>query len=225
MSIENFFGDWVKIINVPLLIKTLNSIPTNNICPTKENVFRAFQLCSLHDCKIIFLGQDPYPQKGVATGILFGNSSSVAEDDLSPSLQIIKEAAIDYTRPHNYPIVFDNTLESWAKQGILMLNSALTVEINKIGSHTQLWRPFISQFIKSLSIYGNYLFVLFGQQAQTFEPYINKTSHILKENHPAFYARSNKRMPSDIFYNINKYLKQEYREEIVWYNEFNGEVV
>jgi len=225
MSIESFFGDWVKVINIPTLVKTLNSIPMNSICPAKENVFKAFQLCPLSNCKVIFLGQDPYPQKGVATGILFGNSSSVAEESLSPSLQIIKEAAIDYTRPHNYPIIFDNTLESWAKQGILMLNSALTVEVNKIGSHTQLWRPFISQLIKNLSTYGNYLFVLFGQQAQTFEPYINKSNHILKENHPAFYARSNKRMPSDIFYEINKYLKQEYKETIVWYNEFNEEVV
>ncbi len=225
MSLNSIFNDWLKVINTLTLNQTLSKISTNNICPNKDNVFKAFQLCSLNDCRVIFLGQDPYPQKGVATGILFGNSKETKENDLSPSLKIIKEAAIDYTRPHNYPIFFDNTLECWAKQGILMLNSALTVEINKIGSHTQLWRPFISQFIKNLSTYGNYLFVLFGKQAQTFEPYISKNSHILKENHPAFYARSNKRMPSDIFYSINKYLKQEYGESIMWYNEFNEEAI
>lgn len=220
MTIEDTFNDWMKVINLPLLLNTLKGIPTDNICPEKGDVFKAFKLCSLNDCRVVFLGQDPYPQKGVATGILFGNKETTRWDELSPSLQVIKEASIDYTRPHNFPIQFDITLESWAKQGILMLNSALTVETNKVGSHIQLWRPFVSQFIKSLSSYGNFLFVLLGQQAQTFEPYINKTySHIIKENHPAFYARSNMRMPSDIFYNINRYLKEQYNQEIIWYNE------
>lgn len=201
---------------------TLNKIPTNNIGPKRDDVFKAFQLCPFWDCNIVFLGQDPYPQKDRATGILFGNSAHISEEDLSPSLKVIKSASIDYTKPHNYPIEFDNTLESWAKQGILMLNSALTVEINKIGSHTQVWRPFISQFIKDLSNYGNYLFVLFGQQAQSFEPYINQTnSYIIKENHPAFYARSNKEMSPNVFYDVNKYLKEQYNRVVEWYTKLN----
>lgn len=226
MTVETIFGDWLRLVDTNLLMQTLSKVPIDKICPVKEDVFKAFQLCSLKDCKVVFIGQDPYPQKGVATGILFGNKVTTEEKNLSPSLQIIREASIDFTRTHNLPIVFDITLESWAKQGILMLNSALTVEINKIGSHTQLWRPFISRFIKELSSYGNYLFVLFGQQAQTFEPYINKNySHIIKENHPAFYARSNKVMPSNVFYDINKYLRIQNEKEIVWYNEFNEEAV
>lgn len=225
MTVKTLFGDWLRLVNQSLLMQTLSKVPVDKICPVKDDVFKAFQLCSLKDCRVIFLGQDPYPQKGIATGILFGNKATTKEEDLSPSLQIIKEASIDFTKSHNYPILFDITLESWAKQGILMLNSALTVEMNKIGSHTQLWRPFISQFIKDLSTYGNYLFVLFGQQAQTFEPYINKNySYIIKENHPAFYARSNKRMPSDVFYKVRNYLRREYHEDIVWYNEYNEEV-
>ena len=170
----------------------------------------------------MFLGQDPYPQKGVATGILFGNSLDTVEENLSPSLQVIKEAAIDYTKSHNYPIEFDNSLESWAKQGILMINSALTVEVNKIGSHTAMWRPFISNFLATLSDYQpDILFVMFGQQAQTFIPYLKKGSHILKENHPAYYARTNTRMSPEIFKEINRYLKAQYNEEVVWYKEFN----
>lgn len=224
MILASTFNDWQRVINFPLLFRTLNKIPTDNICPVKEDVFKAFQLCPLRDCKVVFVGQDPYPQKGVATGILFGNKEGTK--NLSPSLQIIKEAAIDYTAPHNYLIDFDITLESWAKQGILMLNSALTVEINKIGSHTQLWRPFISQFIKDLSSYDTFLFVLFGQQAQSFEPYINKKhSYIMKENHPAFYARINKAMPPNIFYDINKYLKAQFNESIKWYNTFDEELL
>lgn len=217
------FNDWIKVINTSILFKVLNQINPENICPKKEDVFKAFTLCSLRDCKVVFLSQDPYPQKGVATGILFGNSLDT--EDLSPSLQIIKEAAIDYTRPHNYPIEFDNSLESWAKQGILMINSALTVEVNKIGSHTAMWRPFISNLLETLSNYQlGIVYVLFGQQAQTFKPYINPSgNYILKENHPAYYARTGTRMSSDIFKEVNKCLKKQYNEEIVWYTEFNGE--
>ena len=216
--------NWEKVMNLPLLYKTLNSVPTANICPEQKDVFNAFKLCSLDNCKAVFLGQDPYPQKGVATGILFGNKFYTKERDLSPSLQVIREAAIDYTKPHNYPISFDITLESWAKQGILMINSALTVETNKVGSHTNLWRPFVSQFLKSLSEYQTgIVYVLFGKQAQTFEPYINKNhNHIIKENHPAYYARINQRMPSDVFTEVNRYLKGQYNQEIVWYTEYNN---
>lgn len=109
--------------------------------------------------KVVFLGQDPYPQKGVATGILFGNSEDTPEDRLSPSLQIVKEAAINYEIPHNR-IEFDNTLESWAKQGILMINTALTCEV---GSHFELWKPFVSKLIHNLSYKNNgivYLLIL-----------------------------------------------------------------
>ena len=123
-------------------------------------------LLSEHDVKIVFLGQDPYPQKGVATGVLFGNKEGTTE--LSPSLEVIKEAAINYETPHP-PLKFDVTLESWAKQGILMINSALTCEMNKVGSHVMLWRPFMSKFLQNLSNSNTGLvYVLFGDQAQTF---------------------------------------------------------
>lgn len=219
--IAQILNDWLKVIDTSVLFKVLNQINPNNICPTKDLVFKAFTICPLNDCKVVFLGQDPYPQKGVATGILFGNSLDTSEEKLSPSLQVIKEAVIDYTKPHNYPIEFDNSLESWARQGILMINSALTVEVNNIGSHTALWRPFISQLLKSLSSYNKgIIYVLFGKQAQTFEPYINKYgNYILKENHPAYYARCNKIMPSIVFSKVNDYLAGLYNERIVWYKE------
>lgn len=222
MTANEYFGRWRQIIDIPLLYQTINQV-TGDICPVREDVFKAFKLCNLEECKAVFLGQDPYPQKGVATGILFGNKASTPEENLSPSLKVVKEAAIDFTKTHNYPIEFDNTLESWAKQGILMLNSALTVEANKIGSHTNLWRPFVSQFLKDLSTKRNgMVYVLFGNQAQTFKPYISKyNNHIIEENHPAYYARLNKRMPSTVFTEVNKYLKGMYNEEIVWYKEYS----
>lgn len=227
MTFQEIFNDWSEVINFNLLVDTLNKIPNVPICPAKANVFKAFSLCPLRDCKVVFVGQDPYPQKDVATGILFGNSKDTPEEKLSPSLNILREAAIDCTKFHNYPIDFDITLESWARQGILMLNSALTVEMNKIGSHTNLWRPFVSQFLQDLSSrYFGIMYVLFGQQAQTFEPYIKKSYNcVLKENHPAYYARTNTRMPSTIFTQVNNYLKEQYNDRIVWYKEFNEESI
>jgi len=160
----------------------------------------------------------PYPQKDVATGILFGNKANVSEDELSPSLKVVKEAVINFEIPHNN-IIFDQTLESWSKQGILMINSALTVEMNKIGSHTMLWRPFISSLLKNISeINPGIIYVLFGSQAGTFQPYI-KTGTIIKVPHPAYNARIGTKMDSELFININKELKSKYGDINKWYQE------
>lgn len=217
---EEYFGDWMKVIDKQELIKVINKLnQMANYTPSMKNIFRAFELCKYNDLKVLFLGYDPYPQKGVATGILFGNKLETNEEHLSPSLKIVKEAVIDFEIPHN-SIIFDQTLESWAKQGILMINSALTVEIGKVGSHTMLWRGFISKLIKKLSEYDTgIIYVLFGEQAKTFKPYIGKNNIILEEKHPAYYARTNSRMPSTIFYEINKLLKSKYNCQISWYKE------
>lgn len=222
MTIEEYFGDWTKVIDIEEVLKVLDKLKRINpslLCPSVRNIFKAFELCQYKDCKVIFVGQDPYPQKGVATGILFGNNTT--EDSiLSPSLQVIKEAVINYEVPH-YNVKFDNSLESWARQGILMINSALTVEMNKIGSHTMLWRPFISKLLTNLSNRENGLiYVLFGKQAQTFKPYINSTFNtILEEKHPAYYSRTNKSMSNTIFKQIDKLLNDKYGEKIIWYEE------
>lgn len=221
MTLEEYFGDWIKVIDKVELNKVIYKLKSmNNYTPSMNNIFKAFELCKYNDMKVIFLGYDPYPQRGIATGILFGNNKKVTEENLSPSLKIVKEACINYEVPHN-SIIFDQTLESWTKQGILMLNSALTVEINKIGSHTMLWRPFISKLIKNISnINTGIIYVLFGEQAKTFKPYIGKNNIILEEKHPAYYARTNQRMPSFIFNEVSKLIKGKYNKSIKWFEEY-----
>lgn len=223
MTFEEYFGDWVHIFDMKELNKVLAVLgkmyKVKPICPKQEDVFKAFNLCKYDDCKVIMCGMDPYPQKGVATGILFGNDADTIEDNWSSSLKIVRDSSVDLHISHN-SIIFDPTLESWAKQGILMINSALTVEMNKVGSHTMLWRPFISKFISRMSeLNTGIIYVLFGEQAQTLEPYIGKNNIILKEKHPAYYARVNEDMPSDVFYKINKLLKDKYNCQISWYKE------
>ena len=225
MTLDEYFGDWMKAIDRKELNNVLNKLSmeykVKPICPNQPDVFRAFELCSLKDLKIVMLGQDPYPQKGVATGILFGNRKDVKEENLSPSLKVVKEAAINFEVPH-YCITFDQTLESWAKQGILMINSAMTVEMNRVGSHTMLWRPFIARLLKNLSEYNTaVIYVLFGRQAQTFKPYINsKFNHIMEIEHPAYFARSNTKMPYQLFIDISNKVKEIYGIPIKWYQEY-----
>lgn len=225
MTLDEYFGDWMKVIDRTELNNVIAKVGQEYrrklLCPAQPDVFRAFELCPLKDLKVVMLGQDPYPQKGVATGILFGNRKEVDEDNLSPSLNIVKEAAINFEVPH-YCITFDQTLESWAKQGILMINSALTVEINRIGSHVMLWRSFIAKLLKNLSEYDTaIIYVLFGRQAQTFKPYINsKSNHIIEIEHPAYFARSGTKMPHQLFIDISNRVKGIYGVPIKWYEEY-----
>ena len=223
MSLEEYFGDWIRVINqkeLNTVIGTMNRIySSKKVCPAAENVFRAFDLCPYNELKVVFVGQDPYPQKDVATGILFGNRADVPEDELSPSLKVVKEAAVNFEIPHN-SIIFDQTLESWARQGILMINSALTVEMNKVGSHTMLWRPFISSLLKNISETNpGLIYVLFGSQAGTFQPYI-KTGTVIKVPHPAYNARTETKMNPELFTDINRELKSKYGTNIKWYQEY-----
>lgn len=225
MTLEEYFGRWMRVIDKRELESVLSKLgpeyKRKPICPAQSNVFKAFEVCPYDKLKVVMLGQDPYPQKGVATEILFGNKEGTRDKDLSPSLQIIKEAAINFEIPHNC-IIFDPTLESWAKQGILMINSALTVEMNKIGSHVMLWRPFIASLLKKLSENETgIIYVLFGKQAQTFKPYINKQFNtVLEENHPAYFARTGETMPHTVFEQISKLTKGMYGMPITWYQEY-----
>lgn len=223
MTIDEYFGDWMKVLDRKETVKIMNWLKTTDsstLCPSIKNVFKAFKLCSYNECKVIFIGQDPFPQKGVAQGILFSNSSNTPEDKLSPSLKVVKESVINFDIPHNL-ITFDPTLESWAKQGILMLNSALTTEVGKVGIHTLKWRPFIGSFLKNMSEKNTgIIYVFFGSQAKSLNTYINNNNNYkLFIEHPAYYARLNKKMPSDIWYTVQKLVYNIYGTSIEWYKE------
>lgn len=223
MTVEEYFGGWLPFIDKQELKDVMDKIQVeyskHPCCPATKDIFKAFTLCDVNNLKIVMIGMDPYPQKDVATGILFGNKKDTIT--LSPSLEVIKEAVIDYTIPHGM-IDFDITLESWCKQGILMLNSALTVEMNRIGSHMTIWRSFISKLLANLSLYRTgIIYVLFGVQAKTFRPYINsKNNDILESPHPAAFVRRQTRMPSDIFREIERLSLTKNGEPIKWFTEY-----
>lgn len=226
MTVREYFGDWCKVIDTSEADRILKRLSKEKypVCPQIKNIFKAFTLCPLKNVKVVIIGQDPYPdmKNGVptATGIAFGNSSSVSEKNYSPSLDILMESVIDFTRPHDF-INFDPSLEKWENQGVLLINSALSCQVGKIGSHMLIWRPFISSFLSNLSTYeSGIVYVLMGSEAQSFEPYIDaRFNHILKVKHPAYYVRNKISMPSDLWKQINNILIGQYGFGITWYNE------
>lgn len=216
MNLKDTLGKWINVFDKQITSKLLHELNilyrTKQVCPSPENVFKAFQLCPYDICKVVMIGMDPYPQKDVATGILFGNKEDTLDSNLSPSLQIIKEACL------NEGELLDKTLESWCNQGVLMLNSALTVEQDNIGSHTMLWRPFMTSFLRNYSnMEPGQIYVLFGEQAKSLKYHINpRLNHILEYKHPAYFARQKESMPKDIFESINNLLILKYETQIYW---------
>jgi len=223
MTIDDYFGDWSKVIDLReanRLMRQLSASP-QTICPRPKDIFKAFTLCSLKDLKVLILGMDPYPQKGIATGIAFANSSNTPESSFSPSLEVLRESVIDFTKPHGI-VNFDQSLEKWERQGVLLLNSALSCQAGKPGSHALLWRPFMKSFLTKLSEYSpGTIYVLMGNMAQSLETYIDKRlNYILKCKHPAYYVRNKSRMPSDIWKQINKILMGQIGKAIEWFEEY-----
>lgn len=221
MTLEEYFGDWLKVLDKQELFKVtkqINTLYKTHQCePTYNNIFKVFNVTPYNELCVIFLGQDPYFQKDVASGIAFANKKDVVK--LSPSLQALKEAVIDFEVPHNL-ITFDPSLEEWSKQGILLLNSALTVEVNKPNSHTIIWRDFIKSLLINLSaINPGLIYVLWGNNAKSFKSYINRNNIVFKMSHPAYYARTNTKIPHSFFVELSNTVHHHFAKRINWFRE------
>ena len=223
MTIQEYFGDWSKVVDLEEANRVIKKLSSSNhiICPQLKNIFKAFNLCPFKELRVVIIGQDPYPQKGVATGIAFANSLDTQDNSYSPSLEILRESVIDYTIPHR-TIIFDPSLEKWEEQGVLLLNTALTCQQGKIGSHSLLWRPFIKSLLTNLSEQTcGIVYILMGTDAQSFEPYINKQfNHIIRIRHPSYYARTKIKMPSNIWQDVNNILIGQNGYGIEWFKEY-----
>lgn len=205
MSEKEYFGDWFPLININTLNRVLERlINERDLTPKHEDVFKVFTKCSFKDLKVVFLGMDPYPQKGVATGVAFANHKGTKSEDFSPSLKVIYNSLINYC--NDLPGEFDCTLESWSSQGVLLLNSSLTTIINSTGSHFLVWRNFMCELLENIAKQKpDTLFVLFGKQAQSFIPFIRNCEYI-ECVHPSYCARNNIPLP-DVFSKIDEKLK------------------
>ena len=148
---------------INLINKVKEEYKFYEIYPEGKNIFNAFELCPFNNVKVVILGQDPYHGKNQANGLSFSVNKNI---NLPPSLKnIFKELK------YNYPdIKFkDGDLSDWAKQGVLLLNSVLTVRDKSPGSHSKLgWEKFTDSVINLISQKkDNIVFILWGAFAKS----------------------------------------------------------
>lgn len=172
--------------------------------PRFKDIFNAFKECPYDNLKIVVVGQDPYPQLGVADGIAFSCSR---KDKAEKSLQYINTAlGSDYT-----------DLRCWSNQGVLLINTALTVEINSIGSHYNLWKPFTQYLFENINrINPDTIFMLMGRKAEEWQTLIPNCK-TLKCAHPASAAYKGGEWDcNDIFNKANAILEKQGKTCIEW---------
>lgn len=186
------------------------------VYPPPKFIFRAFWETPFDKVKVIILGQDPYHGEGEANGLCFAVNDDVK---LPPSLQnIYKELKSDLN--------VDGNIKKWAGQGVLLLNSTLTVRANSPGSHQKRgWEEFTDTVIRILSQHKERLvFILWGKYAQNKalqqtqgKVIIDETKHlILKSPHPSPFAANSGFFGSKPFSKCNQYLKDQGKTEIDW---------
>lgn len=168
-------------------VQNLIAEDEKSICPKPQNFFKALSLTPLSKVKVIILGQDPYHSPDLAQGLAFSIPSSIPTNSrqFPSSLRNISKAlAIE-----GFGSLSNGDLHHWAEQGVLLLNTALSVKLGAAGSHVNLgWRPLIDHLILQLASYKpNLVWMLWGGHAQSKLPLIEsgKNQLILQSSHPS----------------------------------------
>lgn len=187
---------------------------TTTVFPEKQNIFKAFSLTKLDNLKVVILGQDPYHGFGQAQGLAFSTPANIKNP---PSMQnILKEINSDLGKKS---ICEDGDLTPWAKQGVLLLNTILTVEEAKPKSHHNLgWEVFTDNIIKYISDNcEDTIFILWGSPAISKTKLIDrKKHHILTAPHPSPLSSYRGFFGCKHFSQTNDILKSLNKEAIIW---------
>lgn len=191
----------------------INEYRTKTVYPKPEEIFTAFKLTSYKDCKIVLLGQDPYHGVNQAHGLAFSVKEGVKQP---PSLQnMYKEINAEY----GYEMGKSGYLVPWAEQGVLLLNTALTVIAEKANSHSKIgWEIFTDNVIEYLNKRKDPLiFILWGNNARSKKRLINMEHHYVLEGvHPSPLSASRGFFGCGHFRKANEILKELGKVEINW---------
>lgn len=185
---------------------------TKTIYPSKENLFKALINTDYNDVKVVIVGQDPYHGEGEAMGLSFSVNEGIK---LPPSLKnIYKELFEDIgvTR-------LSGDLTDWTKQGVLLLNSTLTVVKDTPASHAKIgWDKFTDEIIKKVNEKETpVVFILWGNFAKTKKELITNPKHlVIGSAHPSPFSARNGFFGSKPFSKTNEFLKKNNQEEIKW---------
>lgn len=232
-SWEDFFNPLIEDGGLDDVDKFLTKeVKKYTIYPPLDEIYTAFNLCSLSDLKVVVVGQDPYHTKGAAMGVAFGHHSERVK--VQPSLRNIYKCL-----KHDIPDVeIDETsgdLGMWCVQGVLLINTALTVREGEAASHASkskstpgIWDYFIGQLFNFLNENCDHLVVvMWGAKAQEYKSYFDpKKHHHISAPHPAAsaYNPSNKDfLEHKPFTRINKQLKKWKKEQIYWKLDLDDE--
>lgn len=215
-----FHNDWDEVLKDEInkeyfkeLLKNVNVLYEEKVIfPPKEDVFNAFRL-SYKDVKVVILGQDPYHGIGEAHGFAF----STLNTKLPPSLKnIYKELYDDLGIQKDYS---NGNLFPWVKQGVMLLNTGLTVEKDKPNSHKDLgWHTFTDTVIQKLNEREDpIVFILWGNNARAKKQYITNKRHLVIESaHPSPFSARNGFFGSKPFSKTNEFLEKNGKSKIRW---------
>ena len=204
--------EWKKPYFKELSAFLHNEYKTKDIYPPKEKVFTAFNACTYDDIKVVILGQDPYHQRGQAHGLCFSVSPGV---QIPPSLlNIYKEINSDV----GCDIPNNGYLLPWAKQGVFLLNTVMSVEDSKPKSHANKgWEIFTDNVIKKINEKEEpVVFLLWGRDARNKANMIDKKHLVLEAAHPSPLSAYNGFFGCKHFSKTNEFLKNNGRGEINW---------
>lgn len=183
--------------------------------PVLKQVFRAFEECPYQDLKVVIIGQDPYIYPNVADGLAFSCSNT---STIQPSLKYIYQAVEETVYP-GQDYFRDPDLKKWANQGVLLLNSALTTTINKVGDHYTIWKPFMEYLFDVIGYHNSGLvYVFMGRKAEEWAESIPDSHYKIFVSHPASAAHNKQERwdCKDMFNQVSKLVKQNYGVDIVW---------
>ena len=196
-----------------LYAKVKEEYSTNLIFPPADDIFNAFDFTPLSEVKVVILGQDPYHGDGQAHGLCFSVKPDV---DVPPSLvNIYKELQSDlgcYVPNHGY-------LEKWAKQGVLLLNTVLTVRAHQANTHRGIgWEEFTDAAIRILNEQDRpIVFLLWGKPAQSKKSMLHNAKHlILTAPHPSPLSAHRGFFGCKHFSQTNEFLKEQGLSPIDW---------
>lgn len=214
--------NWYKILKdefeKPYFKNLLNFLTkeysTCTVYPSMENIFYALNLVKFEDIKVVIVGQDPYHEPNQAMGMSFSVPSSTK---IPPSLaNIFKEIESEL----NIKCLKNGDLTRWAKQGVLLLNSVLTVKKGIANSHKNIgWETFTSKIISLINEKKEpVIFVLWGANAKALKPLINSPQHfVLTSSHPSPLSAYSGFFGCGHFSKINSILKQYNKMPIDWH--------